>query len=142
MALRTRRGLLGSAEANKFMTGGTPTQPSSCILRDRMVVGSATLVAKFSGGSEPFSAVACSCARDRVSDFVEEDLVDVVVFGQDAQVARHCDASLGVIAGAKTSFRVVKSKTPGVVEVEGNECLRPHSHSRKFRHDPRLIREG
>jgi hypothetical protein len=65
----------------------------------------------------------------RVGDLVEQYLVNIVIVGEGCKVARDGDAFFVVIARAETSFRVIKSKRPGSIQVEGEEGVRPHAHS-------------
>lgn len=78
----------------------------------RRVVGSPTDIAELSGERLPFRPVTGPRACEGVGDLVEEHLVNVVVFGCGGEVARDTDFPLLVVARAKTSFCVVKSKRP------------------------------
>jgi hypothetical protein len=60
-----------------------------------------------------------------VGDFVKENLVDVVIGGAQAEVARHGNPSVFVVTLTKTCFGVIEMKTPRRIQVKSNERIRP-----------------
>jgi hypothetical protein len=69
-----------------------------------------------------------------VRHLVQQDLVDFVIAVPCGQVPRHGDALEGEVAQARTLLRVVEVEGPAGVEVQGDQRIRPASHSGEVGH--------
>jgi glucokinase len=92
-------------------------------------MGSTSLITELPGDAQPRGAVSGPGTGQSVGDLVEQNLVDVVIISEGREVSGNGDASFVVIAGAETSFCVVKGKRPRLIQVECDEGVCPHAHS-------------
>jgi hypothetical protein len=73
------------------MTCWADTPPPRVFESRRRAVSAATFITQFPRDGQPPRTVARARSRDRVGNFVEEDLVNLVVLGRFGEVARDRD---------------------------------------------------
>jgi hypothetical protein len=78
--------------------------------------------------------VTGTSSGDGVRHFVEEHLVDIIVISKPSEVSGNGDPFFVVVASTKPGLCVVKRKTPRLIQVESDEGICPHFHSKKVSH--------
>ncbi len=73
---------------------------------------SAADVAELVGDAFPARAVAGRVSCERMGDFVQQHLMDLVVVISRSQISRDADAALLVIGEPGSSFCVIERETP------------------------------
>lgn len=113
--------------------------PWGALVRDLTVVGGAPDVAEIPCDVLPFRPVLSVRTSKRVRDFVQQNLMHLVVVEPLGEVPRNSDATLRVVAKSRAAFRVVEAKRPAPgpksgVEVVADQRFRPHTYFCKFAH--------
>lgn len=104
-----------SPKAKELVPIRAATKPLGLVVGNGVVVRSTPLVTEISRHTKPGVGVTGTSTCNRVCHLVEENLVHIVVVGYFGKVPGDSDSPLGVVAGAKTSFGVVKRKTPRLI---------------------------
>lgn len=121
--------------------GGASSHPWCKLVRDGAIVRALTVIPEVPGDRPPASSVPDAGAGQRVRDFVQQNLMHLVIRIAAGEVARHGDPVLVKAAQPGPRLRVVESERPHVrVEVERDERLRPPSHPVQLCHASRLCR--
>jgi hypothetical protein len=98
--------------------------PACVLTRGVSAVCPTPQISELSGFGEPLCCVTCSGTHQRVSNFVEQNLLNVLLGSGAGEIARERDAHASVIALAEAGFGVVKTKRPpGTEAVEGKKFV-------------------
>src|SRR5690554_2023828 len=96
-------------------------------------------VAEVSGHPLPLRSMTGAGPGKGVRHFVQQHLVDLIVFEPGGEVLRHGDALARVVAQASTGLGIVEAERPlGRVEMQGDEGFRPSPHSHQLSHEMTL----
>jgi len=105
------------------------SDPGRELVCDGAIVGALAVVPEPLRNRTPARAVTNPRSGQGVSDLVQEDLMDFVVFVAPGEVPRDGDSVLVEAAQASPGLGIVEAERPhGGVEMEGDERLRPSSH--------------
>lgn len=108
------------------MTAGTLTHPFRAVMRGLYGVGSTTLVPDSSRNRAPLRTVGSPGSGEGMSNFMEQNLGDLVCCCFFGEVPRHRNAPRAVIALPEPGGRAVKTKRPGPGYLVGSKeaaCL-------------------
>ena len=125
-----------------FVVGWAAPDPGCVFRGGRPVVGAPADISEAGGDRLPPRPVGSSRPGDGMGNFVQEHLMDVVVIKSRGEMPRHGDALFGESTHAGAGLGVVESEAPGWVEVQGDERIRPPSHSLEISHAGRLPSPG
>ena len=106
------------------MAVGAQSQPVGVFTGGVGGVCPAPSVTEFPSLCKPQRSVACSGANQRVRDFVQEHLLDVIMRALVTEIARESDPQPPVITLAEAGFGVIETERPaGIQAVQSEELV-------------------
>lgn len=94
------------------MTSGALAEPRGQFVSNLAIVSAATNITYVTRDTLPGWPVPGGSTSQGMRDFVQQNLMNLVVVKLRSQIARDGNASFCVVAEPRTAFRVIETKAP------------------------------